>query len=163
MRRLLICVSLLVAPVPVMAGDPEMEAAIDAIYAPYFADTDDLEATLPAWERPIFSKNMTALVASWQATTPENEVDDLSGADWLCQCQDWDASTFSTEVLESTITGDTATANVRMVVFAGAQHTATFNLVREDGAWKIDDLVAPDFPGGLRQKLRVVAERNARK
>lgn len=163
MKRLLICVSLLVAPAPAMAGDPEMEAAIDSVYAPYFADTDELEATLPAWERSIFSKDTAALVARWQASLPENEVDDLSGADWLCQCQDWDASTFSTEVLDSTITGDRATANVRMVVFPGAQHTATFNLVREDGAWKIDDLVAPDFPGGLRQKLREVAERNARK
>ncbi|WP_156839298.1 DUF3828 domain-containing protein [Novosphingobium aquimarinum] len=162
MRKLLICVSPLLAPAPVLAGDPEMEAAIDALYAPYFADTDDLEATLPAWERPIFSKDLAALVERWHATLPANEADDLSGADWLCQCQDWDASTFSTEVFESTVTGNTANANVRIVVFPGAEHKAAFHLVREDGAWKIDDLVASDFPDGLRQKLREVIQGHAR-
>lgn len=161
MRHLLIGGLLLATPVPALAGDPVMEAAIDEIYAPYFADSDDLEASLPAWERPIFSRGTTELVTRWRSTVPENEVDDLSGADWLCQCQDWDASTFSTEVIESAIEGDAATARVRIVVFPGAQHEATFTLLREGDTWKIDDMVASDYPEGLRKALRDAAAGNA--
>lgn len=163
MRKLLICAMLLAAPVSARAGDPVMEAAIDEIYAPYFADSDDLEASLPAWERPIFSRELGALVSRWRAALPENEVDELSGADWLCLCQDWDPSTFSTEVIDSTIEGDAATAKVRIVVFPGAHHIATFRLLREEGIWKIDDFTAPEFPDGLRAALRDAIASGARR
>jgi hypothetical protein len=163
MRRMLICAALLFAAVPAWAGDPEMEAAIDEIYAPYFADSDDLEASLPAWERPIFSNELQALVSRWRANLPETEADDLSGADWLCMCQDWDPGTFSTEVIESAIEGDAATAKVRIIVFPGAQRIATFRLLREDEGWKIDELTAPDFPEGLRAALRKAAASGSRR
>lgn len=154
MRRLVIGALLIAAPVRAFAGEPGIETAIETIYAPYLADSDDLEASLPAWERPIFSPATQALVSQWRAVSPTTEVDALSGADWFCQCQDWDASAFRAEVTESRVDGIRGHANVRLTLAPGEERVVSFDLVESSGTWLVDDLVAADFPEGLRQALR---------
>ncbi|PEQ13346.1 hypothetical protein B2G71_07890 [Novosphingobium sp. PC22D] len=157
----LLPLGLLLATTPAFAADREIEQAVDAVYAPYFADIDDLEATPPAWEQPVYSRGLTDLIARWRETVPVDEVDALSDSDWLCQCQDWDASTFSTEVVDSRIKADTATARVLITIFPGAQRTARFAFVREDGVWKVDDLVTPEMPEGLRRAVTAAIDGDA--
>jgi hypothetical protein len=141
---ILAALALAVAP----AATPE--AAIAAIYAPFHkADTQ-----LAAFERPIFTPRLKAMIARWRAVSPTDEVDDLSDFDWLCQCQDWDEGG-----PQERVTGTRKLGPGRQLVTValgkapGRHERLRFLLVRTGGRWMIDDIFASGFRGGLRATL----------
>ena len=140
---------------PELAERRAIEAAVVAIFRPYA----DGPAVPPAWEAPIYSAETAALIAEWHAVAPQDEPDDLSDGDSLCQCQERDQQAFT-----ATITSvDRESANLAEVAvtidlgFPAAARSARRErlvLKREDGAWKLDDLMAESFAAGLKQALR---------
>lgn len=123
------------------------EATVAAIYAPY-RTTQMPDA---AWERPIFSPSLGALIAQWRAVMPQHEIDELSDFDWLCQCQDWDSSSINPRVIRAVPLG----AGRREVTVTLSSRSAPLRFVLNQvgGRWLVDDLFAPDFAKGLRAAL----------
>lgn len=154
--------AVLAATAPSVADRNSIEQWLVSTYAPYQAGGQ----TPASWDFPIYSAEVTALIADWRAVTPQDEPDALSDGDWLCQCQDWDAEAFTAAITSIGMT-DADTAEVELTVdlgFPGAEsmRPERVTLKREGGAWKIDDLVADSFPNGLRQALReTIAEDKA--
>jgi hypothetical protein len=139
---------MILAALALTAATPQ--AAITAIYAP-FRQADMQDA---AWERPIFTPRLKALIAKWRAVTPADEVDDLSDFDWLCQCQDWDSPTFRTRIMASHRLGPGRRAvTVALGQAPGRRERVRFVLSQAGGQWRIDDIFASGFRGGLRASL----------
>ncbi|WP_421848190.1 hypothetical protein [Novosphingobium sp.] len=142
----MILAALALAAAPVATPD----AAIAAIYAPFRR----AEMRDAAWERPIFTPRLAALITRWRAVTPTDEVDDLSDFDWLCQCQDWDAGG-----LHERITGRRVLGPKRQLVIVslgmapGRRENLRFVFQRRDDQWLVDDIFASGFRGGLRATL----------
>jgi hypothetical protein len=142
--------SLILAGAALPAAD---SAAIDArvreIYAPYANPSN----TRSAWQYRAFSTETAALIARWRRVAPKDEIDDLSDGDWFCLCQDW-------ENLRATVRSrrldrpGRATLRVEIEVGPRQLRTATMTFVRERRGWMLDDIVARDFPAGLKQTLR---------
>ncbi|KUR70444.1 hypothetical protein AQZ52_16635 [Novosphingobium fuchskuhlense] len=126
------------------------DAAIAAIYAP-FRQADMRDA---AWERPIFTPRLKALIARWRAVTPTDEVDDLSDFDWLCQCQDWDAGGLGERITARRVLAPARRLiTVRLGKAPGRRETLRFLLERSGRRWLVDDMFASGFRGGLRASL----------
>jgi hypothetical protein len=89
-------------------------------------------------ERPIWSVRTRALIAESDRLTPEGFVGFFE-ADPICDCQD------GTPVLQSVAATATAPDRADVAVVQGfaepgdAVHRKTYNLVREDGQWRVDD------------------------
>ena len=145
----MIFAALALAATPLASATPQ--TAIAAIYAPFRQATPDTSAT---WDRPIFTPRLTVLIAKWRAVTPNDEVDDLSDFDWLCQCQDWDSLRFRARITRSRSLGPSRRAV--KVVLGGQQdrpEPVRFVLQRSGNRWLIDDIFAGGFSGGLRATL----------
>ena len=145
----MIIAALALAAAPAPVATPE--AAVAAIYVPYKQEGADTGAPC---ERPIFTPRLKALIATWRAVTPSDEVDDLSDFDWLCQCQDWDAPKFRTRITSNRPLGP---GRRGVLVVLGGKHDrperVRFVLQQTDGAWLIDDIFASGFRSGLRATL----------
>ena len=152
---LLMLVPILLAAAAPTAGDRSaIEQRVVEIFRPYVASSD----TPPAWDYPIYSAEVTALIAEWRSVTPTDEVDALSDGDWLCQCQDWDAEAFTATIgaigawnegfLEVDVTVDLGLGG------PDATRMERISFKREGADWKVDDLFADSFPNGLKQALR---------
>lgn len=153
---------LLAATAPSASDRAELEQQTVAIFRPYMAT----ENTTASWDYPIYSAEITALIAQWRAVVPEGEVDALNDGDWLCQCQDWDAGAFAATIgsIEAPAEGLAEVALTVDLGFAGDESIRPLRLTfkREEGAWKVDEIVAESFPRGLRQALReTIAEDKA--
>jgi len=145
--------SVLLAGAALPAAD---RAAIDArvheIFAPYSLPS----TSRSAWEIPVFSAETTALIAHWQRVLPHDEPDALDDGDWFCLCQDFDQKAFRAAPGAARLLG-AGVAEVRVRVNLGFGETRDERLVlrKEAGSWRVDDLfAAPDFPRGLKRKLR---------
>lgn len=126
------------------------EAAIAAIYAP-FRQPDTKDA---AWERPVFTPKLKALIAKWRAVTPQDEVDELSDFDWLCQCQDWEAGGLHERITARRVLGPgRLRVTVTLGKASGQRERLRFVLVRTGAQWLVDDIFASGFRGGLRASL----------
>jgi len=123
------------------------EAAVAAIYAPYRS----AQMELSAWERPIYTASLRTLIARWRAVTPTDELDDLSDFDWLCQCQDWDASSLRPRVIRAVPLG--AGRREVTVTLSSRRPPLRFVLSQVGSQWLIDDMIAPSFAKGLRAAL----------
>ena len=152
-------VALACLPVAVQAGEKEdMLAAAHAAFAPYM---DEAAATVPDWELPIYSRGTAALIARWAKGLSPDEVEDLNGFGWFCQCQDFDTAHFRV-TLDARYKPGASQATVAAQVNVGWDETTLPNrlaMVREDGGWRIDDLFSESFPQGLKAALhKAVAE-----
>jgi hypothetical protein len=132
-----------------------LEEAFVDIYAPYAA----AQHSTPPWEFPIYSAEVTGLIAQWRRTVSDDEPDALNDGDWLCQCQEWDSAVFAATIVSVEKPAETAAeldVTVDLGIGSGAEaaRSLTLFLQREEGAWKVDDIVADSFPGGLKQALR---------
>ena len=76
-----------------------------------------------AWDQPIYSAEVAALIARWKAVMPEDELDGLNDGDWLCQCQDWDAEAFQATIVSIGMT-DAGTAEVELTSTSGSRARA---------------------------------------
>lgn len=89
-------------------------------------------------ERPIWSARTQALIAESDRLTPEGYIGFFEG-DPICDCQD------GTPVLQSVTATSTAPDRADVAVVQGFAepgndvHRKTYNLVREDGQWRVDD------------------------
>lgn len=149
---------------PLPAADAAaLDTAVTELFRPYGQGLD----TQAVWERPIFSAEVNALIAHWQRVLPPDEPDRLNDGDWLCQCQDWDERAFRTSAgAPRKLADDMAELDVKIDLgFPEAAGLRDARLIfrREDGAWKLDDIFAPEaFPQGLKQTLReTIAEDEA--
>ena len=137
---------------------PEDMAAVEdraaAIFAPYTAPEVD---PTPSWERPIFSQEVSALIAHWLKVMPEDEPDELNDADWFCQCQDWDKAKFKATLYPVTpLTEDTVEVEGKIELFGEEGGIRDVRLIfkREAGDWRLDDMTGDSYPRGLKQALR---------
>lgn len=148
-----IAAALLLAGAALPATDKAaLDASVAGIFAPY--RKPEVDAT-PSWERPIYTAEVRALIARWQQVMPKGEVDALNDGDWLCQCQEFDRRNFRAVPLATRGLGASA-AEVRLRVDLGwgARRATRLLMKREGGSWLLDDFFGPDFPKGLKQKIR---------
>ena len=145
---------LLAATAPTGADRNAIEQGVVEIFRPYTT-----AEVAPGWARPIYTAEVAGLIADWRAVAPQDEPDALSDGDWLCQCQDWNEEEFTATITSIDATGS-GVAEVEIDVDLGFAEPADsvrrerLVLKREDGVWKVDDLVAESIPAGLKQALR---------
>ena len=127
--------------------------SVEDLFKPY---SRPATAQTPAvWQRPIWSRETAQLIAAWRRATPRDEVDDLSDGDWLCQCQDWDEHAFKLTVRPPQFgAAGHAAVDVRFQLSPGEWRSARLLLNLEGGAWKLDDMFAPDLASGLKAAIR---------
>ena len=124
------------------AGDPSAEAFVRGVYAGYAAaeavDAPPVEAGPPMW-----SRRMAALIER----DIELAGDDLPflDADPICNCQDWEG--IAVRWVRTRAIGRGRTEATVRFVNAGEAQTARFMLIREDGGWRIDDILNPPYRG----------------
>ncbi|QQR40193.1 DUF3828 domain-containing protein [Devosia rhizoryzae] len=106
------------------------EALLEAVYAPYFSGEFSED------EAEFRSEALNALYEADAQNTPEGEMGALSFDPYI-DGQDFEIAEF--EIGEPLIDGDTATVDVTFTNF-GEPRAITYDLVFEDGSWKIDDL-----------------------
>ena len=142
------------AGAPPAADRDAIETQVTAIFGPYKRQSNGIAA----WDYQIYSAEVTALIARWRAVTPQDEPDALSDGDWLCQCQDWNRRRFLATIITVGMT-DRDTAEVDVILDLGTNgsngsRAGRLILKREQGEWKLDDMVADDFPDGLKLALQ---------
>lgn len=108
------------------------KALLESFYEPYF--TGDFVED----ETPFRSEALQALYDRDAEITPEGEMGAL-GFDPYVDGQDFDITDFKVGTPE--ITGDDAVVGVTFKNF-NEPRSLTYDLVKEDGGWKIDDVVS---------------------
>jgi hypothetical protein len=141
------------ASAPSAAERDSIETQVTAIYGAYRQPATGVAS----WDYPVYSTELTALIARWKAVVPEDEPDALNDGDWLCQCQDWNRRRFLATILMIAM-NPSGTAEVDVILDLGlnartGSRVARLVLKRERDGWKIDDIVADGFPDGLRRAL----------
>ena len=119
------------------------DALIEAFYEPYFNDE------FPDNEDAFRSQALQALYDNDARVTPAGEMGAL-GFDPYIDGQDFDIADFS--IGAAGIAGDYASVDVTFTNF-GEPRSLTYELVLEDGGWKIDDVVStnPENPYRLSE------------
>lgn len=130
-RRLLVGVLLLMTPLaaPAIAQDGnDAVAFIVAIYQSYKTDRPGVEQ--------MYSQRLQALINKDASETPEGMVGRI---DWdvIVDGQDWRISKLDIQIVSQT--NDTALVRATFDNF-DAPRNLLFDLVREDGHWRIDDI-----------------------
>lgn len=108
------------------------QALLDAFYSPYTS------GDFPEDESGFRSEALQALYDADDANTPDGEMGAL-GFDPYIDGQDFDLTEL--EIGDAEIEGDTASVAVTFKNF-GEPRSLVYELVFEDGGWKIDDLVS---------------------
>ena len=123
---------------------------LEAVYAPYF------NGEFPEDDSQFRSAALQALYDNDDAITPEGEMGALS-FDPYVDGQDYDITDF--EIGAAGIAGEYASADVTFSNF-GEPRSLMFELVFEDGGWKVDDVVSnsPDNPYRLTEILSGAGE-----
>lgn len=114
---------------------------LEALYAPYFS------GDFPEDETQFRSAALQALYDADEEITPDGEMGALS-FDPFVDGQDYEITDLV--IGAPGIAGDFASADVTFLNF-GEPRSLTFEMVREDGGWKIDDVssASGDFPWRL--------------
>lgn len=116
------------------------EALLTAFYQPYF--TNDLDAD----QTPFRSAALQALYEADEEAAEPGEQGALSFDPYIVG-QDWELSDL--EIGEPAITGDTAEVEVSFRNF-GEDQVLTYELAREDGGWRIDDVISDNPDNSYR-------------
>ena len=133
------------------ADSTAIDRQVAEVYRPYSRRMNSTSA----WQRPIFSAEINALVRQWGRVTPHDEVDDLSDGDWLCLCQDWEPRHFrATVASKRLVRPGLVEVAMRINLGEGSARAARLEMKREGPGWKIDDMFSTDYPRGLKQALR---------
>lgn len=119
------------------------DALIEAFYQPYFS------GDFPENESQFRSAELQGLYDNDAEITPEGEMGAISFDPYI-DGQDYDLTDF--EIGAAGIAGDYASVDVTFKNF-GEPRSLTYELVLEDGGWKIDDVVStnPDNPYRLSE------------
>jgi hypothetical protein len=141
------------AGAPSTADREAIETQVTAVFGPYKTQSRGIAA----WDYPIYSAEIAALIARWKAVMPQDEPDALNDGDWLCQCQDWNRRRFLSTIITVGM-NDRNTAEVDFILDLGTNgsngsRAGRLVLKREQGEWKIDDIVSDGFPEGLKHAL----------
>ena len=133
---------------PAAADKAAAEAAVREVYAPYLAT--DGSSPAAAWDRPIFSREMAALVAT--IPHPEGEIGPMDDVDWFCGCQDWDSATARIASLATSAgtDGKLLVASSFLPMAEAEPTNITFVMVKEDGKWLVDDMLSTGTDRSLR-------------
>ncbi len=115
------------------------DALLQAFYAQYLADDADADFSD---ETEFRSSGLQALYDADAEQTPDGEMGALDFDPYI-DGQDWDITDL--EIGAAGIAGDYASVEVRFNNLGEAQ-VLHYDLAREDGGWKIDD-VASTMPG----------------
>lgn len=133
---------------------PQIDGTVAALYRPYSLDTANAPAT-PEWDRPVFSAATGKLIGQWKESFSEDNVLPLQDFDWFCECQDWDPGTYKFAIEpHGEPTGSRIEVAVSLTTDKEGARRSRLELVRESGAWKIDDLYSHTFPHGLKAALQ---------
>ena len=126
---------------PVAKGEARGEVGGEAVAAEAFVRSlyagqasTDIDATAPIW-----SARTAALLARTEALTEEGDQGFFE-ADPICDCQDGEARLLD---LTTTLDGPDRADVLAAYDYGGADArvwSKTYRLVREEGAWKIDDI-----------------------
>jgi hypothetical protein len=145
MRLVTLAAGFVLALTSIVAAQPyeTPDALIEAFYQSYFNDS------FPEDESQFRSAALQALYDNDAQITPEGEMGAISFDPYI-DGQDYDITEF--EMGAAGIAGDYASIDVTFNNF-GEPRSLTYELVREDGGWKIDDVVStnPDNPYRLSQ------------
>jgi hypothetical protein len=114
------------------------EALMEAFYAPYLAGSEAYDAQDYDDQATLRSAALQALYEEDEAATPEGDVGTLDFDPYIGG-QDWTLSDF--KIGEAVIDGDTASIDVSFKNFDEPRNL-TYELVMEDGGWKVNDLVS---------------------
>lgn len=119
------------------------EALIEAIYAPY------ISGNFPEDETLLRSKALQALYDHDAEVTPEGEIGAID-FDPYVDGQDYQLTELA--MAAPAIAGDFATVDVTFKNM-GEPRALTYDLVFEDGGWKVDDVASTlgDFPWRLSE------------
>jgi len=120
---------------------------LEAFYEPYF------DGSFPEDESQFRSADLQALYDADAELTPEGEMGAIS-FDPFIDGQDYDLTDFEIGVAD--IAGEHASVDVTFKNF-GEPRALTYELVFEDGGWKIDDVVSTN-PDNLYRLSEIFAE-----
>lgn len=115
------------------AGRPAVEAFVRALYAGQY--TDDIGAQAPVW-----SARTKAFLVRADALAKKGDVGFFE-TDPICDCQDGEAQI---KAMTTTLHGADRADVLVAYDFGGAEDRLlrkTYRLVRENGSWRIDDIV----------------------
>ncbi len=145
--------SLLLASASVTHEDrATLDAATRAIYAPY--QSNELNE-IASWDRDIWTREIRNLVTHWQSVAPLDEPDAMNGADWLCQCQDWDSKNFRVKIKSfKALPEGMAEVGVTIDLGHDAARDAFLSFRRENGRWLLDNMHTEDYSEGIKAALR---------
>jgi hypothetical protein len=134
-------------------GNTAAEAAVRAVYAPYLSSNQNVPSVT---EQGVYTAELQTLIARWrQATRDLNEPTDLSSADWLCSCQDWDPAKARLAIDAVNRNADgrvTVTASFNPG-FDGGGQMSDLIMKQENGRWLIDDIGFSGESPTLRELL----------
>jgi hypothetical protein len=125
---------------------------INEVYAIYLNSNGDGSALADRYKGRFTSKRLGALFDYYDAHASPDEVGALD-FDPFVDGQDYELKDFA--ITPEKVSGDKATIVVKFINFDRLT-TLTYRLVREAGAWKIDDIEskAPEYPWVLSKLLR---------
>ena len=148
----------LISPAHAKKPSVEDEAAVREIiayvYKGYSRSTDDATEPVdngPDAYKPPYTKTLSAQVARWSGLMmATDELYNMNGFDWYCQCQDFDSKTAKvTKQSYKSVGKDRIDANILFSPgWAEQGHSGApllFRFKRERGQWLLDDL---KFDGG---------------
>ncbi len=140
--------SLIAAAALSPADTKALDRAGAEIFAPY---RQPEEGGVAAWERPIYSREVSELIAKWQSVVPEDEPDALNDGDWLCQCQDWDRRKFRVRITaRKADQPGVVEVGVDIRIGWGETRDTFLAFRREEGRWLLDDLGTSKNPSQIR-------------
>ncbi|HEY8603436.1 DUF3828 domain-containing protein [Tsuneonella suprasediminis] len=152
-RASILAASLALAVLPTAAVGADNRPAVQAALALYDGYRGNGNVTAADWELPVFSADLTRIIAAWMAKNEAGDVTELSDFGWFCECQDWDQQGFKVKPLSVKQNGDHATIRMRVRAGWGSSVEQRLTMVRENGRWLLDDMTTPSMPNGLRAAL----------